>query len=98
MTGLQKTIAIGTLAFVAIFFHVVFCDWVTGEYYRLVAANRENMIVIPIGSLAGIYARSPASHPLDAVLGIAFPVTLLGIGLFILASPHRNDPNQHQPQ
>ena len=94
MTAIQKTIAIGTLAFVAIFFNVLFCDWVTGEYYRIVAVNMESLIVIPIGSLAGIYARSPASHSVDAVLGVAFPLTLFGIGLFILVGPRRNTPIQ----
>lgn len=98
MTAIQKTISISTLAFVAVFFHVVFCNWETGEYYRLIAETQKNRLVIPLGSLAGIYARSPVSHPVDAVFGVAFPVMFFGIGLFILAGSHRNDPIQQQPQ
>lgn len=97
MNIIRKTIVVSTLAFVAIFFHILFCDWEIGASHQyLVKAfagkiPNDSRLVVSFGPFAGIYARSLSSHTIDAVLGVAFPVVLIAMALFTLAGPRSND-------
>ena len=93
MTAIQKIIAASTLAFVAVSFHILFCDWETGQTHGgPQRAQRNSRVIIPMGTDVGIHARSSATHTIDAILGFALPVTLIATGIFILVGSSRNDP------
>jgi hypothetical protein len=104
MNAIQKKIAVVMLALNAVFFHVLFTSWALGEFHRSYVirhgGNYPNYstLVMPIGPFAGIYARSPETHAIDAVLGVAFPVTLIGLALFILARPRLNAVQRSMPE
>lgn len=91
MTYRQQAIAVSTLTFLAIFFHVLFCNWETGQTTGgPQQAERSARVIIPTGKDMGVCARSSATYTTDAILGIALPVTLLACGIFILAGPGRD--------
>jgi hypothetical protein len=95
MTAIQKMIAASTLAFLAVFFHVLFCEWETGQTYGgPERAERISRVIIPMGADIGIHARSSATHSVDAILGVALPVTLIATGIFVLVGPKKNPPYQ----
>jgi len=104
MNSIRKSIVVSTLVFVAIFFHVLFCDWEVGASHQyLVKAfageiPNNSRLVVSFGPIAGIYARSLATHTIDAILGVAFPVVLIAIALFTLAGPRMNDQISDQPE
>lgn len=98
MTGLQKVIAALTLVFLAVFFHLLFCDWETGQTTDPVQrALRDARVVVPTGPDTGIHARSSSTYTIDAILGFALPVALIAAGLFILVGPRRAGPLHDPP-
>lgn len=94
MTAIQKTVAIATLVSLAIFLHITFCEWETGAYHRHIWPERAGSSgLLPIGPFAGIYVRSLNTFTVDAVLGVAVPIALVGWAGFVLAAPARDAPS-----
>ena len=94
MSAIQKTVAVATLAILAVFLHLTFCEWETGAYHRHIWSERSNSTgLIPIGPVAGIYTRSLNTFTVDAVLGVAVPIALVGWAGVLIPAPTRDAPS-----
>lgn len=93
MTVNQKIISITTLVMLAGYLHLTFCEWKTRVFHQArIAQHGDARVVLPLGRVAGIYARSLRTYEVDAVLGIALPVSLIGWSFYLLAAPLRKSP------
>ncbi len=98
MSAMQKTVVIPTLVFLAVFFHVLFCDW---EHYSgspEFAQRYSDITIIPLKTGTetelgfGVLARSSTTHTIDAIFGIALPVVLIAAGIYMLPGSSKTDP------
>jgi hypothetical protein len=85
MTTIQKTTVISTLLFLAIFFHILFCDWETGQTLGgPQRSQRQARVILPMGTDTGIHSREATTHTVDAIMGFALPIVLVSCCIFIL--------------
>lgn len=110
MNSTQRKIAVATLLFNALFFHVIFCNWqrnyVGSQFYeinrRLIVSTKIRFSTHtrisrgePLSDVEyswGINARSADTYAVDAILGIAFPITLGAIAICICAGSVKRKP------
>jgi len=85
---------------IALFLHMLLCDWNSGLIY---SGNNDfngsrTRAIVPFGAEFGIIGRSSETIVPDALLGIALPILLVGSALFVIVTPgrgsHHSKPSQ----